>query len=68
MSSERQMESFQFLTDIIDREFVFKGKDEAREFFTKLTGLYKNWNYSAPDSPTLRATSTGSAATRLPRS
>jgi V/A-type H+/Na+-transporting ATPase subunit A len=51
MSSERQMESFQFLTDIIDREYVFKDKEQGRDFFTKLTGLYKNWNYSAPESP-----------------
>lgn len=24
--------------------------EEARTFFTKVIGLYKNWNYSAPDS------------------
>ena len=26
-------------------------KDAARDFFTRLTGLYKNWNYAAPDTP-----------------
>jgi V/A-type H+-transporting ATPase subunit D len=25
--------------------------DQARKFFTKLTGLYKNWIYSSPNSP-----------------
>ncbi len=48
---ERQMESFTLLKGLIDSEFEFQGKEEARTFFTRLTNLYKNWNYSAPDSP-----------------
>jgi len=51
MSQERQLHSFRFLKDLIDREYNFTDKEQAREFFTKLTGLYKNWNYAAPDSP-----------------
>ena len=48
---ERQLESFALLKGLIDSEFEFQGKEEARTFFTRLTNLYKNWNYSAPDSP-----------------
>ena len=51
MSRERQVESFQFLKDLIDSEYDFSDRNQVREFFTKLTSLYKNWNYAAPDSP-----------------
>jgi V/A-type H+-transporting ATPase subunit A len=51
MPRERQLESFSLLKELIDSDFRFKDKDEARTFFTRLTNLYKNWNYSAPDSP-----------------
>jgi V/A-type H+-transporting ATPase subunit A len=51
MSRERQVESFRFLKDLIDSDYDFTDRDEARNFFTKVTSLYKNWNYSAPDSP-----------------
>jgi V/A-type H+-transporting ATPase subunit A len=51
MPRERQLESFNLLKELIDSDFRFKDKDEARTFFTRLTSLYKNWNYSAPDSP-----------------
>jgi V/A-type H+-transporting ATPase subunit A len=50
MSRERQLESFQLLKSIIEREYKFEDKDATRDFFTRLTGLYKNYNYSAPDS------------------
>lgn len=55
MSRERQQESFSLLMDLIDRDFSFTGKDEARDFFTRLTGLYKNWNYSAIDTPEFKS-------------
>jgi V/A-type H+-transporting ATPase subunit A len=51
MALERQRESFTLLRSIVDREFPFDDKEVAREFFTRLTGLYKNLNYSASDSP-----------------
>jgi V/A-type H+-transporting ATPase subunit A len=51
MSRERQVESFRFLKDLIDSDYDFTDRDAARDFFTKVTSLYKNWNYSAPDSP-----------------
>jgi V/A-type H+/Na+-transporting ATPase subunit A len=44
---ERQKISFALLKALIDAEYRFANKDEAREFFTQLTGIYKNWNYSA---------------------
>jgi V/A-type H+-transporting ATPase subunit A len=51
MPRERQSESFQFLKGLIGREYQFPNKDEARDFFTRITGLYKNFNYAAPDFP-----------------
>ncbi|MDL1977538.1 MAG: V-type ATP synthase subunit A [Deltaproteobacteria bacterium] len=51
MSRERQLESFQLLKGLIDRDYRFKDKDEAHDFFTRLTGLYKNLNYSPKESP-----------------
>jgi V/A-type H+-transporting ATPase subunit A len=51
MSRERQLESFSLLKDLIEREYDFKNKDEAREYFTRLTGAYKNFNYSPANSP-----------------
>ena len=50
MSRERQFESFRLLKGLIDADYRFKNKEEARGFFTELTSHYKNWNYSAPDS------------------
>jgi len=47
MPRERQLISFRLLKGIIDADYDFKDKDEARGFFTEVTNLYKNWNYSA---------------------
>lgn len=47
---ERQMESFALLKGIITRDYTFKDKDECREFFTDITGKYKNFNYTPTDS------------------
>jgi V/A-type H+-transporting ATPase subunit A len=46
----RQIESFYLLKDLVDREYDFDDTEAAREFFTRLTGIYKNFNYSAPES------------------
>jgi len=51
MPRERQKESFELLKKLITTEYAFKDRDEARDFFIRLTGIYKNYNYSAPDSP-----------------
>ncbi|WP_182864716.1 V-type ATP synthase subunit A [Stieleria mannarensis] len=50
MPRSRQFESVQLIKKLIDRDYSFKDRDEARGFFTKVIGLYKNWNYSPPDS------------------
>jgi V/A-type H+-transporting ATPase subunit A len=47
---ERQQEGFTLVRGLIQRDYPFKGKDEARSFFTQLTGLLKNLNYAPRDS------------------
>ena len=39
---ERQKEMFALVRGLIQRDYPFKGKDEACSFFTQLTGLLKN--------------------------
>ena len=51
VSSERQQESFALMKKLITQNYKFKDKDECQEFFTKITGLYKNFNYSPIDAP-----------------
>ncbi len=51
MPRARQLESLRLIKSLIDRQYGFKDRDQAREFFTKVIGLYKNWNYSPPGSP-----------------
>ncbi len=50
MPRERQLESLRLLKSLIDRDYGFENRDEARDFFTRLIGLYKNWNYSPQGS------------------
>jgi V/A-type H+-transporting ATPase subunit A len=52
--TERQKESFLLIKRLIERPYRFEGKDHARTFFTALTGLYKNLNYSPRDSDEYR--------------
>jgi V/A-type H+-transporting ATPase subunit A len=47
---ERQKEMFSLVRGLIQRDYPFQGKDEARSFFTQLTGLLKNLNYAPRDS------------------
>jgi V/A-type H+-transporting ATPase subunit A len=51
MPRARQLASFRLLKKLLTAEFKFQDKDAARDFFTRITGLYKNWNYSRADSP-----------------
>ena len=51
MSQERQRESFALLKGLITRDYALRDKDAAREFFTRLTSLYKNLNYTPVESP-----------------
>jgi V/A-type H+-transporting ATPase subunit A len=50
VSLERQKEMFTLVRGLIQRDYPFKGKDEARSFFTQLTGLLKNLNYAPRDA------------------
>ncbi|MEM8667833.1 MAG: V-type ATP synthase subunit A [Planctomycetota bacterium] len=43
---ERQVESFKLIRRLIGREYAFTNNQQIREYFTKLTGLYKNLNYA----------------------
>ena len=45
------MESLRLIKALVDRDYAFPDRDQAREFFTRVIGLYKNWNYSPPGSP-----------------
>jgi len=51
MPRERQKQSFALLKQLIESEYTFENKNQAREYFTQLTGLYKNLNYSAAETP-----------------
>lgn len=46
VSTERQSESFQLMRRLIERPYEFSDKEQVRNFFTRLTGLYKNLNYA----------------------
>jgi V/A-type H+-transporting ATPase subunit A len=50
MPRERQIQSLELLKGLIGADYEFEDKDEARDFFTRITGHYKNWNYSEPGS------------------
>jgi hypothetical protein len=44
------LESFKLVKSLIDHDCQLADKDAVRAFFTKLTGLYKNLNYSEKGS------------------
>jgi len=49
---ERQKRSFDLVCDLVNRPYAFADKTAVRDFFTRLTGLFKNLNYAPADSPT----------------
>ena len=51
VSLERQQMIFNKIHDIVTRPYSFKDKAEVRDYFTRLTGLFKNFNYASEDSP-----------------
>ena len=51
MPRERQIESFNLLAGLVTRAYDFEDKDVARDYFTRLTGLYRNFNYTPKESP-----------------
>ena len=48
---ERQKEVFALVRRLVQREYPFADKEEAHRFFTQLTGLFKNLNYTARNAP-----------------
>ena len=48
---ERQKKSFDLVCNLVNRQYKFDDKNDARDYFTRLTGLFKNLNYSREDSP-----------------
>ena len=48
---ERQQLVFERVYELVHRDYDFLSKEKAREFFVKLTGLFRNFNYAAPESP-----------------
>ena len=51
VSLERQKETFALVRGLIQRDYPFSNKEEARGFFRQLTGLLKNLNYTARNAP-----------------
>jgi V/A-type H+-transporting ATPase subunit A len=47
---ERQREVFSLVHGLMQRDYPFKDKEEAHRFFTQLTGLLKNLNYTPRDA------------------
>lgn len=47
---QRQKDSFRKIVELVGMDYQFADKDQAREYFTKLTGLFKNLNYARSGS------------------
>ncbi len=47
---ERQKETFSLINRLVGRNYRFDDKEQARGYFTQLTGLLKNLNYSPRES------------------
>jgi V/A-type H+-transporting ATPase subunit A len=43
---ERQKYLFDKISDVLQHEFTFKTKKQARDKFFTLTELFRSWNYS----------------------
>jgi V/A-type H+/Na+-transporting ATPase subunit A len=48
---ERQKMTFNRVYDLVTRDYSFSDKASVRDYFTKLTGLLKNFNYAREDAP-----------------
>jgi len=49
-SAERQIFVFDKLLEVIDLEFDFKDKNDARKTLLRVSDTFRNWNYAATDS------------------
>ena len=50
VSAERQKKMFLLCQRLLDRHYDFANKSRVSDYFTNLTGLFKNLNYSPTDS------------------
>ncbi len=48
---ERQKFSFNKVYQLVKREYNFTDKAQIHDYFTRLTGLFKNFNYAAEGTP-----------------
>lgn len=48
---DRQMFAFTKVYDLVTRSYNFTTKEQVRDYFTRLTGLFRNFNYAAVNSP-----------------
>ena len=48
---ERQKLLLGMVNDVVGRDLPFADKEQARAHFTRLTGLFKNFNYAAQGTP-----------------
>ena len=48
---ERQKLTFIKVYDLVGKEYRFSDKPQIQDYFTRLTGLFKNFNYAREDSP-----------------
>lgn len=51
VSLQRQSFSFAKVYELLQTEYQFESQDQANQFFIRLTGLYKNFNYAAENNP-----------------
>ena len=54
VSLERQRVAFARVYALVTRDYAFTDKAAVREYFTRLTGLFKNFNYAESESPEYR--------------
>jgi V/A-type H+-transporting ATPase subunit A len=49
--AERQQFVFDKVLAVLELDFAFSDKDQARKTMVAVTDLFRNWNYAAADSP-----------------
>ena len=51
---DRQRQVFNMVYAMVTQECAFDDKEAARDYFTRLTGLFKNLNYTRRNSPSFK--------------
>ena len=47
---KRQRENFRLILELVSADYKFASQNQARDYFTRLTGLFKNLNYARSES------------------